>query len=362
MDTSDKGTFYELYIDIDKATQPTVSVTAPSGVQSTATPNVGWTYTDPDLADAQSYYQVRIFTAAQQGIGGFDPAVSPSTWDSGVVGSSDNLVTIGAGLLSASYYAYVRVGKSINTNAYWSAYAFSTFSVSVTPPPAPTLVGAWTSSTGLATLTVSGGAPTGFVSQFFEVQRSDDSGATFNDIRNGSSVTPNGAYVGTVNDYEAPRTLTVQYRARAVGVDSAGNQTPSAWSAVQQILVTSDGTWWFKAPLKPAINMGSVRVQYTGAKGEIFEGQTVFRPIGSKYPTVVAGDLGGRDGEYLIKATTTSEANAFYAILIYQGSLLVQDPLGRQKYIRFTTRTWDEAAVGMMLRQGITVKYVEVLS
>ena len=361
MDTTDKGTFYDLMIDIDKATQPTVSVTAPTGTVTTATPDVGWTYTDPDNADAQSFYQVRVFTSAQAGIGGFNAATSPATWDSGQVGSGDNLVTIGAGLLSGAYVAYVRVGKSINGAPYWSTYSSTSFTVSVTPPTVPTLVGSWTAGLGYATLTITGAAAGAYASQFYEVQRSDDGGVTFNDIRNGASVTPNGSYIGTVSDYEAPRTLTVQYRARAVGVSATGAQTPSAWSTVQLILVTSDGTWWIKAPLQPSINVGGVLVQMA-SKGNIAEPQTVFRPIGVSLPTVVAGTIGGRDGEYTIMATTTAQATALYAILKYQGSLLIQDPLGRQKYIRLTDRTWDESALGQVLRQGITVKYVEVAS
>ena len=116
MDTTDKGFVEELYIDVDKATQPTVSASAPTGtITSTATPDTIWAYVDPDTADPQAYVQVRVFTAAQYGIGGFDPALSPCTWDSGVVGSSDNVMTIGQALVSATYRAYVRVAKNIMT-------------------------------------------------------------------------------------------------------------------------------------------------------------------------------------------------------------------------------------------------------
>ena len=64
----------------------------------------------------------------------------------------------------------------------------------------------------------------------------------------------------------------------------------------------------------------------------------------------------------MIKTTTTAMSAALDALLKYQGALLVQDPIGRQKYIRIIDRPWDEHAQGTALRQVVTVKYVEVAS
>ena len=63
-DGADRGYIYEYYVDVDKSTQGSVSVSAPTGtVSSTASPDVTWSYSDPD-SETQTYYEVKIFTAA----------------------------------------------------------------------------------------------------------------------------------------------------------------------------------------------------------------------------------------------------------------------------------------------------------
>lgn len=360
-DTTDRGYVYELDIDVDTATQPTVSVTAPTGtVTTTASPDVAWTYTDPDAADPQAYYEVRVFTAAQYGVGGFDAATSTATWESGQVASTEAGVTIGALLLSGTYRAYVRLAKSINSQPFWSTWAYSQFTVSLTPPPVVSVNAAWSASEGKATLTLTGGAAGGsYTSQFFEVQRSDDAGVTWALVRNGTGLAPNGSYVATALDYEAPRGVTVRYRARSVGVIGEF-QIPSAWSGtIPQVLVTNDGTWWLKAVASPSLNVGSLRVQ-KALSVKVEEPLTVFRPIGSSKPIVVAGVIGGQDGSIEIVTNGDTEWDAVEAILLHQGTLLMQDPTGRQKYIRVTSRSWDESYSASRIVRTASVDFVEV--
>jgi hypothetical protein len=361
MDSSDIGYVYELYIDVDKAAQPTVVVTAPTGtVTTTATPEVQWTYTDPDAADPQAFYEVRVFTAAQFGIGGFDPATSPATWESGSVQSSEPGAFIGDGLLSGTYRAYVRVAKSINGEPFWSTWDFEPFTISVTPPPTVAIEAAWSSSEGKATLTLTGGAPgLSYSSQYFQVQRSDNSGVSWDYIRSGTEITVSGSNTATVVDYEAPRGLTVRYRARSVGV-AGEERIPSAWSSViPQVLVTNDGTWWLKAVAAPTLNVGSLNV--TGPLSvTVQEPYTTFKPLGKNLPIVVSGLIGGEDGSYRIMTMNQAQWSAVEAIMIHQGVLLVQDPTGRQKYIRVVNRSWNEAySAGRIVRE-VSFDFVEV--
>jgi hypothetical protein len=37
------------------------------------------------------------------------------------------------------------------------------------------------------------------------------------------------------------------------------------------------------------------------------------------------------------------EWDALYPVLVYQGTLLVRDPLARLKYVRFVDRNWTES-------------------
>lgn len=360
-DSSDIGYVYELYIDVDVASQPTISVSAPTGtITATATPEVQWTYTDPDAADPQAFYEVRVFTSAQYGAGGFDPATSTATWQSGQTESSEPGAFIGEGLLSGTYRAYARVAKSINGQPFWSAWGYSQFTLSLTPPPTVTVDAAWSATEGKATLTLTGGAAGGsYTSQYFQVQRSDDSGVTWALIRDGDELAVDGSYMATVTDYEAPRGLTVRYRARSVGV-AGEERIPSAWStAIPQVLVTNDGTWWLKSVASPALNVGSLNV--TGPLAvNVEEPYATFKPLGKNLPVVVSGLIGGEDGSYRIMTMSSTEWDSVEAILMHQGMLLVQDPTGRQKYIRVISRAWSESySAGRIVRE-VSFDFVEV--
>lgn len=359
-DSADRGYVYELYIDVDVAAQPTISVSAPSGtITTSATPEVQWTYTDPDAADPQAFYEIKVFTAAQYGAGGFSADTSTATWTSGIVGSSELGAVIAEPLLSGTYRAYARVAKSINGDPFWSAWGYSQFTLTLTPPPTVAVTAAWSASEGKATLDLQGGSPTGFTSQYFQVQRSDDSGVTWDYIRNGESITVSGTYTSQILDYEAPRGLTVRYRARSIGV-SGEERIPSAWSSsIPQVLVTNDGTWWLKAVASPSLNVGSL-IATGDLTRRVEEPNTVFRPLGDNLPIVVAGLIGGVDGQLRLTTTTSSNWADVEAVLLHQGTLLVQDPVGRQQYIRITSRTWVERYAAGRIVRDITADYVEV--
>ena len=361
-DSADRGYVYELYIDVDVASQPTISVSAPTGtITTSATPEVQWAYTDPDAADPQAFYEIKVYTAAQYGAGGFSADTSTPTWTSGIVPSSELGALVADPLLSGTYRAYVRVAKAVNGQPFWSAWGNSQFVLNLTPPPTVAITAAWSASEGKATLNLTGGNPSGFASQFFQVQRSDDGGTTWAYIRNGTQITASGTFTAQVLDYEAPRGLTVRYRARSIGI-SGEERIPSAWSAVvPQVLVTNDGTWWLKAVSAPSLNVGSL-----SATGELSrtveEPLTVFRPLGQNLPIVVSGLIGGVDGQMRLTTTTSSNWDAVEAVLNHQGTLLVQDPLGRQQYIRIVNRAWVERYAAGRVVRDITADYVEVTS
>jgi len=359
-DTGVLGDIFELYVDVDISAQPTVTVSAPTGTITTTTaPDVTWAYADTDN-ETQTFYEIKVFTAAQYNAGGFSALTSTSTYESGEVASSDGTAVVGDLLLSGVYRAYVRVAKTVNGSPFYSDFAFSQFTITVTPPTVPTVAASWNNDLGKATLTVTGAIPTGFTSQYFNVYRSIDAGVTYEILRDGEELTPSASYVATAVDYEAPRGIVVYYRARAIGIDSASEEFPSAYSTVQQVLITNDESWWFKAVTEPDINLGSIRV-LAELDTSIEEANTVFRPLGATRPIVVAGPLQGEDGIYSIKTINETEWDNFYPILTYQGIILVQDPFGNQKYIRVISRTWSAASQsdGIIYRD-IDLAYVEV--
>ena len=358
-DSTDVASTFEIFVDVDIASQPTVTVTAPTGtITNSAAPDVTWTFADSDN-ETQSFYQIKVFSAAQYGAGGFDPATSTATWDSGEIGSSDQAGVIGELLNAGTYRAYVRVAKSINGSPFWSDYDYEPFVLSYTAPTIPTMLVAWNSELGKATFTLTGAAPTGYTSQYYDIHRSDDGGTIYAGVRNGENLSPNGSYVATSQDYEAPRGIVAYYRCRAVGVDSSSNEFPSAWGTVQQVLITNDESWWFKCIQDATLNRGSIRV-LKQIDIQIQEPNTVFRPLGANRPIVVSGPIQGQDGGYQIKTVTEAEWDDIYPLITHQGTLLVQDPFGNQNYIRITDRKWTAETQSGNIYRDINLSFVEV--
>lgn len=110
---------------------PVVAVIDPLGaVLEESTPIVDWTYTS---ADAQASYEVRIVQESPS----IDPAdPGPTVWGSGVVNSAiARSVQIEQPLVDGyAYRAYVRATSS---TALTSAWAYSPFTIDITPPSGP---------------------------------------------------------------------------------------------------------------------------------------------------------------------------------------------------------------------------------
>lgn len=132
----------ELYFDVDVRDQPVITgAPTVTGVTTTTFPTVSWVYTANADGDPQTAYRVKIFTSAQYGAAGFDPAVSTPTYDSGELsGSADNWTTPLGLLNGTTYKMYVAAAQDFNGAKWYSAWsATGAFTISLTPPPAPTL-------------------------------------------------------------------------------------------------------------------------------------------------------------------------------------------------------------------------------
>ena len=358
-DTTARSFLYRLQVEVDVTTKPTVTVSSPTGtVSSTAKPDVSWAYADTD-GDGQSAYQVRVFTAAQYGAGGFDPALSEAAYDSGTIYSSDVTLRIGDYLAATGVHrAYVRVAKTINGSLFFSDWSFSTFTMALTAPTVPTLSASYGSGLNRVSLTLVGANAAGYDFQLFDIQRSDDNGVTYSYIRAGEGFAVGASFTSLAYDYEAPRGVSVKYRARAVAY-LASNAVASAWSSISTVAVSNDGLWWLKAVSEPALNAGAINV-LEGVGLSVEEDLGVFRAIGRSEPVVVSGTIGGQDGAYTILTTTNVEWSALYPLTVWQDTVLVQDPYGNQKYVRFISRSWRQSGATSVPRREITVGYVEV--
>jgi hypothetical protein len=90
---------------------------------------VTWTLSG---GDAQTAYEVKIFSAAQYGAAGFDPATSAPTYFSGTVPNGSTTAPVFVGLVNGgTYRAYVRVASGTIFAYSWSSWVSSTFQILV---------------------------------------------------------------------------------------------------------------------------------------------------------------------------------------------------------------------------------------
>lgn len=204
---------------------PVLTVDAPSGtVTDTSTPVVEWSESDVE-SDPQQTYEVRVFTAAQYGIGGFNPATSPATWDTdGEVASvvardrqvGDGGDPDGATLVDGvSYRAYVRV----KAGGIYSEWGYSAFTLDLTAPSAPTVSVVQgenpVSGSPRVEVTVTGTHdPLDFPDVTYLVETSDNAGGNWETLASG--LVPDGGLEALTFDYEAPPGSLRLYRAYTV--------------------------------------------------------------------------------------------------------------------------------------------------
>lgn len=132
-----------VYLDVFYNQAPTASVTAPTGtITATTRPLISWTYADPE-GDTQERYYVKLFTAATIAMPGFNADTFAPFWYSGEVYSSATSVFPSTDLPNGSYTAYVKVADVGSNGRVSVAWATSAFTVSLTPPPAPSLTVAY---------------------------------------------------------------------------------------------------------------------------------------------------------------------------------------------------------------------------
>jgi len=155
--SGDRANLYALYVDVITTTQPTVSVTAPTGtVTDTTFPSVVWTYADAD-GDPQNAYEIKVFDSTTYGGASFDEDTSTPTVTTGIVTSSNNGQTLEADLADGTTYrAYVRVAQLVNGANYFSDWAYSQFTIDVDAPATPLITAFYDSEEGAVTVTVFG--------------------------------------------------------------------------------------------------------------------------------------------------------------------------------------------------------------
>ncbi len=321
---TDPARVYEAYLDVRYAVLPVVTVTLPTGtVTNTNRPTVTWSNALDSDGGAQTHYEVRVFTAAQYGAGGFDPSTSPATDASGIVASNNGSRQVAATLPDAVYRAYVRVAQTINGAQHWSAWDFEGFTIAVDLPAVPsmTLTAQGTSGRVMVELDDNAGDAT---TTGFELQRSDDGGTSWVAVRTVDG--DDGIIVGaavTIYDYEAPNGTLATYRARALH-DYSGSFAASAWVTNTVMWDTED--WWIKHPNLPALNVNLGRGMYSYSEVTRAARQGVLQPVGAQRPIVISDTRGGPVGVVVVQLATVALQDALDVLLDETATLLLQGP------------------------------------
>ena len=314
---------YELSAAITYVAQPVAVVTNPTGaITTTNKPQAAWSTTLDSDGGTQTAYDVKVFSAAQYGAGGFDPATSTPTIASGITASSAATWQPTTTLADGTYRTYVRVGQTVNGTTFWSAWSYSAFTLAVDLPAAPTLTLTAENTGGRIKIDSIHNAGTATTTAN-EIQRSVDN-VTWEPLRlttdtNGVTYSPDA----TVYDYEAGNGQTVYYRARALH-DYSGVFAASAWATANTSW--SSTAWWLKCPLSPVLNT----LVYPHAVESFTRRarQGIFQALGASEAIVVSDTREARTGQITLRLDTDEEIVALDALLDSGETLLLNAPAG----------------------------------
>lgn len=321
---------------------PTVTLTAPIGVVTTATPVVSWTESIPG-GDVQTSAAYVIFDTPQA-----DPTRGSPLWSQAIFTAALSFVLGPAPLVSGqTYYGYL----NINTGSHGiSNHSEGTFTLELGGPATPTL-------TGIVTTEPVTGMPAAELSQvttdttysgatlFSEFQVSLDSGATWADVLGGRAVQV-VAHDSSVYDQGSPFNVGLQYRVRNIAVVS-GQKHYSSWSNVVTIGGVPSKNWWLIAPsdltasmmlhrIRPTVASSAAPTVPPGLAASLVvdkpELQGVFRPFGKTTATIVHGKIQAEEFDVALYFGATAEFDAFNEIRELQQVVLLKSDMEGSVY------------------------------
>lgn len=237
----------EVYVDLYYTIKPVTTASGPTGTLTEMNrPLIEFaTVFDPDNLLGPRATQVRVFTDAVYGGGGFDPATSLAAWetDAPTIFGPVLISPVQTGVLvNDTYRAYVREEDPVSG---WSDWDYVEFTVNVSPPDVPALaLTDQPSSGGRVKVDVTpDNSPV--ATDGVLIERSIDAGTTWSEVAEIA-----GGSASTTYDYFAPSGVSTQYRVRA------WNDTVSdrLYSAAATASVTPTGGWWLKHPTDPSLN------------------------------------------------------------------------------------------------------------
>lgn len=303
------------------AVKPVTDVTAPTGTLTEDNrPTVTWSNTLDAEGGSQFGATAKIFSAAQYGAGGFDPATSTATQAGTITGAATSWQPPSY-LPNATYRAYAKVDQNpyLLGSLFSSDYNYEGFVVNVPTPDAPTL-GATAepaaSPVGRVKLTLAANGATS--TQFFQVDRKIGSGE-WQQLRTKLGDGRVAAADTTIYDWEAEQGVVMSYRARAIHSFSA-SESFSNYSSTQTATLTTT-SWSVVHPTTPSLSANVELRSFAGYGREAR--QNVIQPIGRSDAVTVGTTRGPETGEITFRlrddaalATITALATAEVPLLL----------------------------------------------
>lgn len=360
--------FATLYT-IAKASVTTSNVTEANSVfptiPVTASATIDW---EVDSSDWQNLRKVTVEVRIESG--GTGAGTGTLVTQSSVstlfteTGSKSLSVQMPDPLTNGTYKIYARTLRyredgttAADTTSSWTTA--STLTMSAPAPVAPTLTLTPDNSSDTVQINVTPISSTNYLGPYVYVQRSDDQGLTWKPVRKAYGIAGTFATASTFFDYEAPRAQAVLYRAKVEATYQSAAINASAWTTSQAVYLAAD-TWNLKVPSDNTLNV--INVNVTGRPTEnITEDLGVFRPLGRKYPVVVAGTLSGLDGDLTVTCTTNAEWTALQTIINAQTVLLLESTFGWSKYVRLVPGISSEIfGTSTSPKRSLKLPYVQV--
>ncbi len=357
----DTAHVYEAYLNVRYVTKPSTFIAYPTGtITDTNTPDVIWSEAGDADGGSITRWEMKVFSAAQYGAGGFDPDTSTATYASGerppVADGDPNTGFLPDG----TYRVYVRVAQTVNGAYHWGDWDFEAFTILVELPATPTISLTAQDDDGCIRIELTGNTGDATTTGF-ELERSVNAGATWLSVRNTLGL--GERLVGddvVVLDYEAPNGRITNYRARAVHDYGDGLFGVSDWEIDDAMWTSSQ--WWLKHPNLPPLNLPvtlrkNPSVQHAARQGVIYA-------LGAQFPLVVGEPRSAGRGIVVLDAPDLLALQALERLLDENATFLLHGPATDDepdRYVRIgeqdATRQVDKA---FARGRDVTLPWIEV--
>lgn len=312
------------------AAKPVIDVTAPTGtLTENNRPTVTWANTTLDSAGGAPFStRVRIFSAAQYGAGGFDPATSTATVDTTISGgaASGGSWQPDVSLPDATYRSYAQVEQAPSWVSFPSDWNYEGFVVNVLQPGVPTAtVTAEPAATPVGRVKLVLGATageSGTTTNYFHVQRKD--GDDWVNVRTVAGDGLVAAATTTIYDYESPVGDLATYRVRAVH-NYSSSDAYSDWCADKTVTLTTT-SWSLVHPTDPTESL-NVELRSFAGHGRAAR-QSVIQPVGRSDAVVISDTRAPESGEIVFRLRDDSARDAVMAIAALDVPLLLRPQAG----------------------------------